>query len=247
MWPLIKTKYMNEGFATYWHELILRQLFKEHLLNDTEHSEINYSNSLVKAKNPYTMNPYLVGCEIWEDMVDRWNKGKHGREGEQIENHEDKLSFDDGSMKGREKMFRTLRTSNDWMFMNDFLTPDLVRKLKLYMYVKQKNVFFEELVVTDRKAIEIKDIIIKTFSHSGIPRVFVENGNYLDRGELNLEHEFIGVPLNPEYAQKTLQHICFLWNDKVGLKTIRNKKEFKFVANKEETIGEVFDINDLDF
>ncbi len=240
LWPLIKTKYMNEGWATYWHEYIMRQLFREGLLNDTEHAECNYTNSLVKAKNPYSMNPYLIGCEIWEDIERRWNKGQHGDDWEEME-HEAKKLYDDGSMKGREKMFRTLRTSQDWMFFNNFLTTDLVRKLKLYMYVKRANLFIEELVVADRKHSEIKDIIIRSFANSGVPKIVITDGNYLDKNELYLKHHFIGASLDMEYAQKTLEHICFLWNEKCTLETIRQKQVYKFVANKSKLVPDFDD------
>lgn len=237
VWPNIKTKYMNEGFATYVHEKILRQLFNEGYLTATEHAECNYSNSLVKAMNPYSMNPYLIGFEIWDDVIKRWDKGQHGDEWDSIDNHEDKMNYDDGSMNGWKKMLETVRTSNDWMFMNNFLTADLVRKLKLYLYAKTSNVFFEELVVTDKLAEEIKGIIIRSFSHSGIPKVFVINGNYYSRGELLLKHEHIGVDLEPQYAQKTLEHIQFLWGDKCTLHTIKSKRKFQYIVNKPKTEG----------
>jgi len=224
VWPNIKTKYMNEGFATYWHEKILRQLFKEGLMNADEHAECNYTNSLVKAKNPYSMNPYLIGYEIWDDIIRRWDTGQHGDDYNEIENHEDKLTFDDKSMNGMEKMFRVLRTSNDWMFMNNYITNDLVRKLKLYMY-------------------EIKEIIIKSFSHSGIPKMFIEDGNYFQKGEMLINHEFIGVELNPEYTQKTLEHIQYLWGEKCTLKTNKAKRGFEYVANKSKDVP-VFDDKD---
>lgn len=251
IWPNIKTKYMNEGFATFWHQKILRQLFREGYLNATEHSECNYSNALVKSKNPYSMNPYLVGFEIWNDIVKRWNTGKHGDSWKEIENHEDKIKFDDKSNKGMEKMFKVLRTHNDWMFINNFLTNDLVRKLKLYLYVKKSNPFFEDLVITDKKANEIKDIIIKSFSHSGIPKIFVKDGNYLDSGQLYLKHKHIGADLHPEYAQKTLEHIQFVWGEKITLETIKMKQIFKYVANKSKDVDsfddtEYLPVNELD-
>jgi len=236
VWPNIKTKYMNEGFATYWHERILRQLFKEGLLTAEEHAECNYSNSLVKAMNPYSMNPYLVGFEIWEDLVERWNTGRHGRDWEEITDHDAKLAYDDKSMKGHEKMMKTLRTSNDWMFMNNFLNADLVRKLQMYLYVKKSNVFYEELVITDKEAEEIKQIIINSFSHSGIPKMFVENGNALEQGILLIKHEHIGADLNPEYTQKTLEHVQFLWGEKCMLDTIKQKQKFRYTANKSKDV-----------
>lgn len=245
LWPNIKTKYMNEGFATYWHEKILRQLFKEGLLNADEHAECNYSNSLVKAMNPYSMNPYLIGFEMWVDIIRRWDTGQHGTEWNEIIDHDEKINYNDGSKKGMEKMFKVLRTSNDWMFMNNFLTADLIRELKMYLYVKKSDdySFFEELVITDKKAEEIREIIIKSFSNGGIPRVFVENGNYLDKGELYLKHEHIGVDLNPEYAQRTLEHIQFLWGERCTLETLvfSKKQKFKFTANKLKDVDQFDD------
>ena len=232
MWPLIKTKYMNEGFATYWHERILRQLFKEGYLDANEHAECNYTNSLVKAKNPYSMNPYLIGSEMWVNIIDRWNKGQHGTKWEEIEIHENKMKHDDKSMMGKEKMMQVLRTSTDWMFINNFLTNDLIRELSLHLYIKQDHMFYEELVIADRKTDELKQLLIRSFSHSGVPKVNVIDGNYTDRNELYLVHEFIGAHLDPEYATKTLEHINFLWNDAVRLETIINKKEFIYTVLK---------------
>lgn len=241
VWPNINTRYMNEGFATFWHERILRQLFKEGLLTAEEHSECNYTNSLVKAKNPFSMNPYLVGSTIWEDIVDRWNKGKHDNEWKDIKNHDDKIGYDDKSNEGMNKMFEVTRTSNDWMFMKMFITNELVRKLKLYMYTKINNPFTEELVITDKMAEEVKEIIIRSFSHSGVPKIFITDGNYISRGELYMKHEFIGAELNPEYAQKTLEHIEFLWGEKCNLETVKNKQKFVFVANKTLSTAVGFD------
>lgn len=227
--------YVAQGFInhnTYWHEKILRQLFKEGYLNADEHAECNYSNSLVKAKHPHSMNPYLIGCEMWEDIVRRWDTGQHGDKWSEIQDHDTKVMYDDKSMNGMDQMFKILRTSNDWMFMNNYLTNDLVKKLKLYLFVKQSNPFIEQWVVTGQGADEIRQIIIKSFSNGGIPRIFVENGNYLDSGEMLLKHEHIGMDLFPEYTQKTLEHIQFLWGEKCTLETIRNKMKHKYIAKK---------------
>jgi stage V sporulation protein R len=225
-WPIIKTKYMNEGFATYWHERILRQLFQENLLNSEEHAECNYSNSLVKAKSPFSMNPYLIGSTIWEDIVRRWDTGQHGNEWNEIENHDLKKNFDNKAMEGHNKMFEILRTSNDWMFMNNYLTNDLVRELEMYMYVQQDTPLFTEVVIADKDIDEIRQIVIKSFSHSGIPKIYVENGNHENKGELFLKHEHVGIDLFPEYTRKTLEHIGFLWGNGVDLSTIHGKQEY---------------------
>jgi stage V sporulation protein R len=73
----------------------------------------------LSKQKTHSMNPYLIGCEMWEDIVHRWDTGRHGIEFDEIQNHDLKMNYDDKSMKGKEKMFRVLRTSNDWMFMHN--------------------------------------------------------------------------------------------------------------------------------
>jgi len=129
--------------------------------------------------------------------------------------------------------------------MNNYLTNDLVRKLKMYLYIKHSNTFVEELVITDKQADEIRKIIIKSFSNGGIPRIFVMDGNYLEQGELYLKHEHIGMDLEPTYTQKTLEHIQFLWGEKVTLETIKNKSIFKYHDSKKKDVDKFNDIEYL--
>jgi len=218
-WPHVKTKYMNEGFATFWHERILRQLFNEGFLTSEEHAEYNFMNSLVKAKNPFSMNPYLIGSEMWYNIVERWDKGLHGDAYEEETNMKKRKEWDTGDMKGIEKMFEILRTHNDWFFMQNFLTNEMVRELELYLYVKQKDPYSEKIVVTDKTKKEVRKLIIKSFAHSGIPKIVVQDG----RNQLHLEHRHVGMDLDPEYTQKTLEHLAYLWGSDVHLSTIQNK------------------------
>ena len=226
LWPHVKTKYMNEGFATWWHETTMRKLFNEGFMTSEEHAEYNYTNSFVKAKNPFSMNPYLIGSEMWYDIIDRWDKGRFGDEYEEEPDMEKKRNWDTGAMLGKEKMHETLRTCNDWFFMQNFLTDELVRELELYVYVLKKDFASEKIVITDKQKEEIRQLIIKSFAHSGIPKVLVRDG----RRELHLEHEHIGMDLDAEYTQKTMEHIAYLWGDKVHLSTKVNKADKSYVV-----------------
>jgi len=226
-WPHVKTKYMNEGFATYWHENIMRKLFNENLLTPEEHAEYNYTNSFVKAKNPFSMNPYLIGSEIWYDIVKRWDRGMYGDAYEEETDMEAKLNWNTGEMNGKEKMLEALRTHSDWFFMQNFLTDELVRELELYLYVKQKDFYSEKIVVADKTKEEVRNLIIKSFAHSGIPKILVNDG----RRELHLEHRHVGMDLDQEYTQKTLDHIAYLWGDTVHLSTKFNKANKVYKAD----------------
>ncbi|WP_330999677.1 SpoVR family protein [Cohnella fermenti] len=71
-WPQIETKIMNEGWATFWHQRIIREL---HL---TSEETIEYAklNSAVVQPSRSSLNPYYLGVKIFEDIEKRWGREK---------------------------------------------------------------------------------------------------------------------------------------------------------------------------
>jgi stage V sporulation protein R len=218
-WPQMRTKYMNEGFATYWHEKIMGVLFKEEILNISDHAQYNFSNSLVKAAHRTALNPYLVGSKMWEDIVMRYDKGRYGREWENCENRKDKEIWDTKEMGGKEKMFEITRTHTDWFFMKGFLTPDLVDDLELYIFVERVNPVTKDLVITKQRAKKIAEMIVINFTHSHVPKIEIVDGNWKQMGYLYLVHRWSGANLKRDYCKKTLQHIANIWGKNVYLET----------------------------
>jgi stage V sporulation protein R len=216
-WPTIKTKYMNEGIATFVHERVLNQLFSEKLLTAEEHADFNYSNSLVKHADPGGLNPYLVGSGMWKDIEERWNKGQHGEEWENCTDARAKDKWDTKDMKGWEKCKQTMKTYTDWFFMQDFLTPELIEKLKLYIYEGEDVGQFIEYKITKDTAKEIREKIISAFARPTVPKIEIYNGNYSERGYLALRYLYDGLPLDETYAKKTMSHIAYLWGRPVTM------------------------------
>lgn len=247
-WPMIKTKFMNEGFATFWHERFMDRLYKEGLINTDEHAEFGYSNSLVKAMHPMQMNPYLVGSKIYDDIEERWNKGKHGRKWEECQNWMEKENWDTKAMEGRKKVIEVAGSYTDWFFVQDFLTPELVDDLNLYIYVLQNQPDSYDFVRTKHTAKEVAKIIINSFSHSHIPLIEVVDGDFNKNGDLLMIHRHSGADLALKYASETLKHVKNLWGDKqVMLETIVNKKSVrlrineqgKFISENSQGISEI--------
>jgi len=236
--PQIITKYMNEGFATYWHQIIMDKLFDEKILNTSEHAQYNFSNALVKAKNPFSMNPYHIGCAIWEDIVDRWDKGKHGNEYNYCTDKTVKKEWDKKAGLGRKKMFKIMETHSDWFFMQEFLIPQLVADLELFVYVLRQVPGESQIVVTKHIAEQIRDLIVVSFSHSQIPKIDIINGNYKNRKEMLLEHKHVGADLDRKYAEETMKHIYKLWHNPVYLKTKENDADLilKCVNGKDKPL-----------
>lgn len=226
-WPIIRTKYMNEGFACFIHERVMDQLFHEGDLTPEEHGQYNYSNSLVKAQNKMSMNPYLIGSHIWKTIETRWDKGQHGSDWKDCTDFKKKEEWDTKEMGGLAKIKDVLPTYTDWMFFQDFLTDDVIEKLDLFIYYEQEYPDGTiDYIRTGHSLDEIKQIIINSFSNSGIPKIEVVDGNANDgAGHLLLNHVYSGAPLDRQYCEETMKHICYLWGRDVYLKTVSQGKD----------------------
>ena len=226
-WPIIKTKYMNEGFAVTVHEKIMAKLFEEGLLTTEEHADYNYSNSLVKASNPFGLNPYLVGTGMWKDIEDRWDRGRHGDEWENCTDAEVKEGWDTGAKEGWNKCKEIMATHSDWFFMQEFLTPELIKEIEIYIFEAKdagKNI---DYVITKDAAKEIRSKILNAFAQNTMPSIDVTNGNYDEKGWLALTHNWVGVNLDESYAKETMKHMAYLWGRPVILNTKEDKDSTK--------------------
>lgn len=68
--PQMMTKIMNEGWASYWHLTLMRDLG----LSDAEFTEFARLHSAVCAPGHTRINPYHVGLNIWADIERRYGR-----------------------------------------------------------------------------------------------------------------------------------------------------------------------------
>lgn len=64
-YPQIETKIINEGWATFWHARIMRELD----LSDAETLEFAMMHSQVVQPSRLGLNPYYLGVKIWEHLA----------------------------------------------------------------------------------------------------------------------------------------------------------------------------------
>ncbi|MCY0879832.1 MAG: SpoVR family protein [Firmicutes bacterium] len=67
LWPQLRTKIMNEGWASYWHVALMRSL----TLTDRDYVDFARLHSQVTAPLPYHVNPYALGYAIFSDLERR--------------------------------------------------------------------------------------------------------------------------------------------------------------------------------
>jgi len=215
-WPQMETKIMNEGWATYWHLRIMREIN----LDDREAVEFAKMHSSIIQPSRAHINPYALGLKIFEDIERRWDsptpeeKEKYGRTGGE----------------GRQKIFEVRSEENDISFLRNYLTRDIVENLDLYLYKKIGH----DWKVTDKNWEIIRDGLVNSLINCGYPHIVVGDGDFAKRGELFLKHNFEGTELDIHYLENTLPHVYTLWGRPVHLETILNSKPILFSYNGEK-------------
>jgi stage V sporulation protein R len=114
----------------------------------------------------------------------------------------------------------------------------------LYIYQKVETPSTIEYVRTEHTAEQVRDIIIQSFAHSGIPKIDVVNGNYNKSGILELVHRFAGVPLDSEYTKRTMVHINYLWGSPVLLRTAVDTGDLLYHNSGGDTSIEYADVGE---
>jgi stage V sporulation protein R len=226
--PQRRTKIMNEGWASFWHMQIMDRLFKDGLLNAEEHGYYNLYNARVLATNPRSINPYLIGLRIFQDIEERWNKGRFGKEWEECKDPRKKETWDLGFGQGREKIFEVRRRYSDRFFIEQFLTEQLVDDLDLYIFAGKREVNEVKYVIDDVDWQKVRAHLVAQLSTFDIPLIMVEDGDYKGKRELYLKHAFEEIELDKEYREKTVEHIFYLWDRPVHLESVLDGKTVVF-------------------
>lgn len=212
--PQAQTKIMNEGWASYWHSTIMiRQgLTGADIVNYCDH------HSGTMASSPTQLNPYKVGIELFRNIEDRWNRGAFGSEFDDCDDYQERKHWNTNAGLGREKIFEVRRIHNDLTFIDTFFTLDFVREHKFFRFGYNEN--SEAYEIESREFPKVKQQLLQSLTNRGRPMIAVVDGNYKNRGELYLEHDFSGVELQLDYARDTLENLQRIWNRPVHLETV---------------------------
>ncbi|MEE8184714.1 MAG: SpoVR family protein [Acidobacteriota bacterium] len=216
--PQRQTKIMNEGWATYWHSKIMT----ERCLTDADVIDYADHHSGTLFTQPGRLNPYKLGVELYRHIEERWNKGRFGKEYDDCEDLREKANWDRRLNQGREKIFEVRKFCNDVTFIDTYMTEEFCREHKLFAY--EYNPKTGQYLITERGFRTIKAKLLFQLTNFGLPFIFVEDGNYRNRGELLLRHRYDGVELHWNYAKDTLRNLYKLWKRPVNLATVIHGK-----------------------
>jgi len=203
--PMMETKIMNEGWASYWHKKILESL----ALEQGMHIEFIVRHNQVLRPIPGQINPYHLGFKIWEDIYRR-----------HTEPTPDEIKkYGAPAKNGTEKIFEVREVERDSSFLRRYLTEELMREMDLFKYEPRGDDLVVDKVSDEEGWKEIKETLIKNVGAGSIPVIKVEDADFGHNRTLYLKHNHDGRDLQLEYAEKTIAFVYRLWGRECVLET----------------------------
>lgn len=211
-WPQLETKIMNEGWATYWHQRIMRELN----LADDELIEYAKLNANVVQRSKTNINPYYLGLKIFEYIEESYNNPTEEMKRQGVKEN-----------SGREKIFEVREIDNDTSFIRNYLTKDFVKNEDMFIFENEQGLYR----ITDKQFESIRDELVSSRTNGGFPYIVVKDANYVNNGELYLKHEYEGIELDIKHLENVLPYLYQLWGKSVHLETIVDEKKTLFSYN----------------
>ncbi len=204
--PQIETKIINEGWASFWHYMILKKLG---LPQKLYFEFLRRHNQIIK---PYEgrINPYFLGFKIFMDLYEK----------------------NDGNTQ---KIFEVRSVERDETFIRRYLTKELCAELKLFEYEKHGSEYVVSEVADDKGWMKIRNTIASSTGFGSLPVVRVIDWNQKEN-TLLLEHMYDGRELDLQYANETLKHLVDLWEGRVILNTVAEGKKKSIMCDEQRKI-----------
>ncbi len=212
--PQIRTKFMNEGWASYWHE----KLFLEDERIRGHEVEFARVHSRVTALQRVGLNPYAIGLRLFQHIEEGADLGRDTLPYKQLADSAARSRFDVGAKKGQQTLFALREDLADNLFIQRFVDQDFVDRHRLFVVGRRVNPQRRtwEYFVQSRRAEDYRQMLLDSLYHPPRIEVDVERSA---RGPLYLVHRFEGKPLVNEFIANTLLGIEYLWGGAVCLET----------------------------
>lgn len=211
-YPQRQTKVMNEGFACWTHMYMMNRLYDKGLIDDGTMIEFTKVHSNVVMQpgfdSPYfsgMLNPYALGLEMFND-IERMCKNPTDEDREWFpeivgQNHVDVI-------------LDAVANYRDESFISQYLSPNLIRKFKLFRIEDHDDDFYEVTSIHNKRGYEkiIKALASNYNVARYMPDIQVYDANMSGDRSLELRHYSVtGETLDEPTALETLKHLKRLW------------------------------------
>ncbi|WP_099350425.1 SpoVR family protein [Erwinia amylovora] len=216
-YPQKQTQVMNEGWATFWHYTILNHLYDEGKVTERFMLEFLHSHTNVVFQPPYNsqwyngINPYALGFAMFQDI-------------KRICQHptaEDRHWFPDiAGSDWLDTLHFAMREFKDESFISQFLSPKVMRDLRLFTVMDDdRNNFLEIAAIHDEAGYKkIRQQLSDQYNLSNLePNIQVYDVDL--RGDRSLTLRYVPhkrAPLDSS-RREVLKHVHRLWGFDIKL------------------------------
>jgi spore cortex formation protein SpoVR/YcgB (stage V sporulation) len=219
-YPQRQTQVMNEGWATFWHYTLLNHLYEEGKLTDGFMLEFLQSHTNVVYQPPFHsrmysgINPYALGFAMFTDLR---RICEHPTE-------EDRRWFPElaGSDWVKSLDF-AMRNFKDESFIAQYLSPKLIRDLKLFAVLDddQDDKLEIAAIHDDAGYRQVRQLLAEQYNLGNRePNIQVYNVDVYGDRSLTLRHFMHNRRPLGESTPEMLRHIARLWGYTVKIESV---------------------------
>jgi stage V sporulation protein R len=192
-YPVFACQIMNEGWASYWHARLLREV--DLLPSDIYVSAIKTHSDVVQPHAAgrtlaLSVNPYHLGFSMWERIV---------------ETH------------GLDAARRICAEEDDFGFVRNHLDQELADRLDLFVFEASAD---GSISVASRDIHAIREAILAPRFNFGVPRVAATKLDVDGTLTLTHDHQSDGRGLDLKRAERVLDYVVRVWRRPVTLQTV---------------------------
>lgn len=235
-YPQRQTQVMNEGWACFWHYTILNTLYDEGYVSDGFMMEFLQSHTSVTFQPDFDdpryrgINPYTLGFSMMRDIQRIC----------QEPTKEDRYWFPElAGTDWIKSMDFAMRNFKDESFIAQYMSPKLIRDLKLFTVLDDdKRDTMEVTAIHDEAGYRrIRTILSKQYRLSDLqPDIKVYRADRRGDRSLTLHHTKSDRRSLYESADEVLKHVANLWGFDVRLEEISEDGK---VENLREVVANV--------
>jgi stage V sporulation protein R len=233
-YPQRQSQVMNEGWATFWHHKLLNQMYDDGWLTDgvmiewlKSHTNVIYQPK-VGERGYSGINPYALGFAMYTDLKRICEEPTD----------EDREWFPE--LAGADwvpTLDAAMRNYKDESFIGQFLSPRLMRELRLFAITddEQEDELEVSAIHDDAGYRRVREALSHQYDlGSREPNIQVWNVNLRGDRSLTLRHfQHNDRPLD-DSANEVLKHVARLWGFGVQLESTDSRgevtKRFSIVA-----------------
>ena len=228
-YPQRQTQVMNEGWATFWHYTLLNHLYEEGKLTDGFMMEFLQSHTNVVYQPPYFssayngVNPYALGFAMFQDL----------RRICEYPTEEDRRWFPElAGSDWVQSLDFAMRNFKDESFIAQYLSPKLIRDLKLFAVLDDDHEEKLEIAAIhdDAGYRAVRQLLAEQYDLGNRePNIQVYDVNIYGDRSLTLRHYMHNRRPLGETTPEMLRHIARLWGYTVRVESVDQDGESRMV------------------